>query len=81
MDGPYQWIKKMSEKGTGISYETEMPYIACSSDSKEGFCGHVDTSCKALNVARTCGSFSQEAGPCASLRRRLKRLLLSHYFN
>lgn len=67
VDGPYQWLKQMSEKGTGIAYETSNPYVACSSDSSEGFCSHVDTSCKAVNVARTCGSFSQEGGPCTGL--------------
>eukprot|EP00435_Cladocopium_sp_Y103_P041567 s1387_g11.t1 len=67
VDGPYQWLKGISEKGTGISYETANPYVACSSDSSEGFCPHVDTSCKAANVARTCGSFSQEGGPCTGL--------------
>merc|ERR1712151_506044 len=35
--------------------------------SKEGFCPHVDTTCKAQNVARTCGSFSKEGGPCSGL--------------
>lgn len=67
VDGPYQWLKGISKKGTGISYETANPYVACSSDSSEGFCSHVDTSCKAANVARTCGSFSQEGGPCTGL--------------
>ncbi|CAJ1377372.1 unnamed protein product [Effrenium voratum] len=67
VDGPYQWLKGISEKGTGISYETSNPYVACSSDSSEGFCPHVDTSCKPVNVARTCGSFSQEGGPCTGL--------------
>eukprot|EP00434_Breviolum_minutum_P008845 symbB.v1.2.007800.t1/scaffold485.1/size197678/3 len=67
VDGPYQWLKDISDKGTGISYETANPYVACSSDSSEGFCSHVDTSCKAANVARTCGSFSQEGGPCTGL--------------
>merc|ERR1719436_1350539 len=68
VDGPYQWLKKISrETGTGISYETSQPYLACSHDSKEGFCKSVDTSCKPMNVARTCGSFSQEGGPCTGL--------------
>jgi len=67
VDGPYQWLLSASKKGQGISYETAQPYLACSSDSTEGFCGHVDTSCNALNVARTCGSFSQEGGPCTGL--------------
>jgi len=68
IDGAYQWMHKISkETGSGISYETANPYIACSSDSKEGFCGHVDTKCNALNVARTCGSFDQEGGGCTGL--------------
>jgi cathepsin X len=67
IDGVYQWIHEISKTGTGISYETSQPYFACSSDSKEGFCQHVDTTCKPVNVARTCGSFSQEGGPCSGL--------------
>jgi cathepsin X len=68
VDGAYQWIKKISdETGTGVAYETSNPYIACSSDSKEGFCGHVDTTCTPLNVARTCGSFDKEGGDCTGL--------------
>lgn len=67
LDGPYQWLHKLSLKGTGLSYETSQPYLACSRDSNEGFCPHVDTTCKTINVARTCGSFSQEGGPCSAL--------------
>lgn len=67
IDGPYQWLHKISKKGQGLSYETAQPYLACSSDSTEGFCGHVDTTCKPVNVARTCGGFSQEGGPCTGL--------------
>ena len=33
------------------------PYIACSSESKEGFCEHVDTTCSPMNICRTCSSF------------------------
>merc|ERR1712216_70559 len=36
-------------------------------DSDDGFCSHVDTSCKAINVARTCGSFDQGGGSCTGL--------------
>jgi len=65
----YQWLHELSQTGTGISYETANPYLACSSDSKEGFCENVDSSCCALNVARTCGSFDSEAGECTGLTR------------
>jgi len=64
----YQWIRKHGP----ISTETSQPYLACSSDSKEGFCSHVNTKCSALNTARTCGSFTKEGGPCTGL---------SHYPN
>jgi len=67
VDGPYQWMHSISRKGAGIGYETAQPYLACSSESREGFCQHVDTSCKPLNTARTCGSFSEEGGPCTGL--------------
>jgi cathepsin X len=68
IDGPYQWIYDISKTGAGISYETAQPYLACSSDSKEGFCPQIDTTCKSINVARTCGSFSAEGGPCTGLK-------------
>jgi len=68
IDGPYQWVYSISKKtGSGISYETSNPYLACSSDSSEGFCKKIDTTCKPINIARTCGSFSQEGGPCTGL--------------
>jgi len=58
----YQWLYS-----SAISLETSNPYLACSSESSEGFCRSVDTSCSALNVARTCGGFSSEGGPCTGL--------------
>merc|ERR1711920_1050595 len=61
--GTYQWIYKHGHVAT----ETSQPYLACSSESKEGFCEHVDTSCSALNTARTCGSFDHEGGACTGL--------------
>merc|ERR1712187_740720 len=61
--GVYQWIKKNG----GVSTETSQPYLACSSESTEGFCPHVDTKCSALNTARTCGSFDHEGGACTGL--------------
>eukprot|EP00929_Paragymnodinium_shiwhaense_P032368 TRINITY_DN17948_c1_g2_i1.p1 TRINITY_DN17948_c1_g2~~TRINITY_DN17948_c1_g2_i1.p1 ORF type:complete len:398 (+),score=47.11 TRINITY_DN17948_c1_g2_i1:128-1321(+) len=68
IDGPYQWLLEVSQAtGSGIAYETDNPYLACSEDSGEGFCSHVDTSCKLLNVARTCGGHSDEKGPCTGL--------------
>lgn len=65
--GPYQWIYELSKSGTGISYETSNPYMACSSESDEGFCGHADWSCNTMNVARTCSTFSSNGGKCVGI--------------
>jgi len=60
VDGPYQWIYSLSKAGkAGISYATSNPYMACSSESREGTCEHGDWTCSALNTARTCGTFGQ----------------------
>merc|ERR1719324_2352847 len=61
LDGPYQWIKSISDKtGSGISYTTSQPYQACSSESQEGLCPGNDWTCTPKNVAITCGTFGQE---------------------
>jgi len=64
--GPYQWLNKISAAGTGISYETSNPYMACSSESKEGICGAADWTCTPENVARTCSTFPPR-GKCLSI--------------
>jgi len=58
--GAYEWI----DQNGGVAYDTANPYMACSSDSQEGFCGKVDWECKPLNVARTCPTFGK---PCVGL--------------
>eukprot|EP00933_Yihiella_yeosuensis_P075376 TRINITY_DN8473_c0_g1_i1.p1 TRINITY_DN8473_c0_g1~~TRINITY_DN8473_c0_g1_i1.p1 ORF type:complete len:663 (+),score=153.12 TRINITY_DN8473_c0_g1_i1:85-2073(+) len=61
VDGPYQWLKRLSDKtGSGISYYTSQPYLACSSENNDGFCTHVDWSCNAENTARTCATFGEK---------------------
>lgn len=69
IDGAYQWIYKQSRTGTGIAYETEQPYMACSSDSKHGLCPHADWGCTPENVARTCSTFPENGGSCRGLHR------------
>jgi cathepsin X len=49
--GVYEYIKS---KSGYIPYDTCQSYIACSSDSTNGFCPHVDTSCTLQNICRTC---------------------------
>uniref|UniRef100_A0A7S0LSG6 Peptidase C1A papain C-terminal domain-containing protein n=1 Tax=Coccolithus braarudii TaxID=221442 RepID=A0A7S0LSG6_9EUKA len=60
LNGPYQWMAQQSKSGTGISYASGNPYMACSSESREGICPYGDWTCNALNVARTCGTFGQK---------------------
>ncbi|CAB9496592.1 Cathepsin Z [Seminavis robusta] len=48
--GAYQFIKEFGF----VPFDTCQSYIACSSDSTEGFCPHVDTSCSPRNICRTC---------------------------
>ncbi|CAE8721182.1 unnamed protein product, partial [Polarella glacialis] len=73
--GPYQWMHSISKKGSGISYFTSQPYLACSSESKEGICKGLDTSCKAENVARTCSTFGE---PCVALERYPNATISDH---
>ena len=67
----FAWIKNMSDKtGSGIAYETNKPYLACSEDSKDDphtvICKNADFSCNALNTARTCPTFGE---PCVGVNR------------
>jgi len=63
--GVYYWIHSLGD--TGISYETSNPYLACSSESKDGICPYADWSCKPENIARTCSTFPPE-GKCVPLK-------------
>ena len=68
VDGPYQWIHQISKAtGTGIAYETENPYLACSSESNAGICGAASWKCTPENVARTCSTFPSMGGTCTGL--------------
>ena len=49
-----------------VPYETCNPYIACSSDSTEGFCDHVDTTCTPSNICKTCGN-PATGGTCSPI--------------
>jgi cathepsin X len=61
IDGPYQWLKSISDKtGTGISYTTSQPYFACSSENQVGLCKGADWTCTAKNTAVTCPTFGKE---------------------
>merc|ERR1719231_1023085 len=65
--GPYSWLSKISKStGSGISYETSNPYMACSSESEEGICQGQDWTCTPENVARTCSTFPPR-GKCGPI--------------
>lgn len=61
--GAYEFIHKSGF----IPFDSCQTYIACSSDSDEGFCGHVDTSCSPNNICRTCDTFSSKGGKCSQV--------------
>lgn len=62
--GVFDFIKRHSGF---VPFDTCQPYIACSEDSTEGFCKHVDTSCSKVNTCRTCSTFSNMGGECTEL--------------
>jgi cathepsin X len=61
--GVYEFVKN---KGY-VPYDTCQPYLACSSESTEGFCEHVDTSCSAANTCKTCDTFGGMGGKCQEI--------------
>mmetsp|Transcript_18908 Transcript_18908/g.38340 ORF Transcript_18908/g.38340 Transcript_18908/m.38340 type:complete len:349 (-) Transcript_18908:251-1297(-) len=61
--GVYDFIKQRGY----VPYDTCLSYMACSSESKDGFCAHVDTSCSAMNTCRTCDTFAGNGGACTEI--------------
>jgi len=62
--GAYHFIKKAGF----VPFDTCQPYIACSKESTEGFCKHVDTTCSKINTCRTCSTFTSRGGTCSEVR-------------
>merc|ERR1712238_30799 len=60
--GYHTGVYELIQQSGFIPFDTCNPYIACSSDSTEGFCGHVDTTCKKSNICRTCDTFGGMGG-------------------
>ena len=70
--GVYSWIASITNAtGSGLTYDTCSPYMACSSESTEGFCGALGSAgawdCHAQNVCRTCSTFSDMGGACVEV--------------
>ena len=73
IDGVYQWIKNLTDDtGSGVTYETSNPYMACSADTEYSFCPNLNWECVPENVARTCSTYPYNGGQCVGL---------SHYPN
>lgn len=60
--GAFEFIKSVGY----WPYETCMPYLACSSDSTEGYCPFVNTECNPFNICRTCAN-PWKGGDCSEI--------------
>mmetsp|Transcript_33640 Transcript_33640/g.68566 ORF Transcript_33640/g.68566 Transcript_33640/m.68566 type:complete len:342 (+) Transcript_33640:412-1437(+) len=65
--GSHSGVYEFAKTQGFIPYDTCMTYLACSSDSTEGFCGSVDTTCSKHNVCRTCSTFESMGGTCSEI--------------
>lgn len=65
--GYHTGVYEMIQTQGFVPYDTCMPYIACSSESTEGFCPHVDTTCNKVNTCRTCDTFGGMGGKCSEI--------------
>lgn len=63
--GAYEFIKRYGN----IPYDSCQSYLACSSNSNEGFCGSVKNllNCDPSNVCRTCSTFTNNGGKCVGI--------------
>jgi len=61
--GAYEFMKTSGF----VPYDTCQPYTACSSDSTEGFCEHLDSTCNAQNVCKTCNTLVSKGGFCSEI--------------
>lgn len=69
IESVYQWLGRISHlTGSGVSYYTSQPYVACSSDVHYGLCPGHDWSCTPANVARACGTFPGNGGQCVGVK-------------
>lgn len=61
--GVYDFIAQVGY----VPYDTCVPYLACSEESTEGICKHVDTTCNAANTCKTCDTFAGMGGACTEI--------------
>jgi len=65
--GSHTAVFNFIQKSGFVPYDTCQPYLACSSESTEGFCPHVDTTCSKLNTCKTCDTFGGMGGQCTEI--------------
>mmetsp|Transcript_3588 Transcript_3588/g.6777 ORF Transcript_3588/g.6777 Transcript_3588/m.6777 type:complete len:355 (+) Transcript_3588:855-1919(+) len=65
--GYHTGVYQLIQDSGFVPFDTCMPYLACSDESTEGFCQHVDTSCKMENICRTCDTFGGLGGKCTEI--------------
>lgn len=65
--GSHSGVYEFAKTQGFLPYDTCQPYLACSSDSTEGFCSHVDTTCSKHNTCRTCSTFATKGGSCMEI--------------
>jgi cathepsin X len=72
----YQFIH---EKGY-IPYDTCSPYLACSEESTNGICPHVDTTCTPRNICLTCGN-PHNGGKCTPVEYSFPNATVAEFGN
>jgi cathepsin X len=65
--GYHTGVYQMIQENGFVPFDTCQPYLACSSESTEGFCESVDTTCKKENICRTCDTFGGMGGKCTEI--------------
>lgn len=65
--GSHSGVYEFAKTQGYIPYDTCQPYLACSDDSNEGFCEHVDTSCVKHQICKTCSTFASKGGTCSEI--------------
>lgn len=63
--GSHTGVYELIQQTGFVPYDSCMPYIACSTDSSDGFCPSVDTTCSPNNTCRTCDG----SGNCHAIER------------
>ena len=68
IDDIYKWLKDLSDStGSGVTYESSNPYMACSRDIDYGICPLLSWECVPENIARTCSTYPYNNGRCIGL--------------